>query len=443
MQNGAKRYIRLLPALLVILALGCPGSEKETDGRTVIEFSFWGNWGNLKDLDLWKAVKASFEEKNPDVEVKLLYVTGDYQRKLPLQFISNSAADVILMDDEIYPSYAVRGYLEDLRPYIERDKDELRLEELLPTAMESFTYNGFIGGLPWDGNAVLIFYNKELFEEAGIEPPRRDWTWEDFREIARRLTRDRDGDGRLDQFGSSLNFVFLDIEPIIWSYGGDMLNESRTAFALDTPEARRALDLVYAMKYEDHSVAWQGELEGFGSETMLLTGRVAMVLAGSYMMAVLQHVKGAMDWDVLLPPAGPDGQRYTRVTWDGISLNRSSSPAEKEAGWRFIKHIMSEEVQAMVGQSGRAFPVRREYVLKYWVRPDTDTREEVVLDAVDHARLTPITPKYLEIRNATEQEFRALIDNQITVDEALARMKPKVDKALREELAKWGRDKSR
>lgn len=441
MQNGTKRHSVRLLAVLLIAVLGCSRAEREEAGKTVIEFSFWAGWGNIRELEMWKAVVAGFEEENADVKVKLVFITGDYHRKLPLQFISNSAADVILMDDEIFPAYAARGYLEDLRPYMERDREELKLDELLPTALDSFTFRGSVDGLPWDGNSVLVFYNKDMFDEAGIAYPTDDWTWDDYRDIARRLTKDLDGDGRLDQFGSNFNFVLIDILPIVWSYGGDLLNGDRTAFALDSPGARQALDLMYKMKYEDHSVAWVGELESFSPEAMLLTGRVGMVPAGSYMMMTLKSVKGGMNWGVAIPPSGPAG-RFTRVTWDGICLNAASNPKEKDAGWRFIKHLLSAEGQAIVGRSGRAMPVRRGDVLKYWVQPDTPVEEELALEAIRYGRLTPITPKYHEIRTCTEQEFRALIDQKMTVDTALKRMKPKVDKALRQEVQKWGRVKS-
>lgn len=431
-----KRYMSFFLVTVMLLSAGCPRAVPDA-GKLPVRFSFWGNF---KDFALWQDLITLFEEQHPTIRIKMEYIAARYEDKLPLQLMSGTAADVILMDDEIFPAYAVRGYLEDLRPYMERDAQELDLDRFLPTALESFNYRGFQGGMPWDGNVILIFYNKDMFDQAGIPYPEDGWTWNDFREISKRLTRDVDGDGRTDQFGNNLSFAFLPTLPLIWSFGADVLNADRTAFALDSPEGREALQFQYDMKYIDHSIAWTGELEGFMDEVMLLTGRVGMVMAGSYMMLTLGTVKDGMRWGLAHLPRGPRGDRYTRMTWDGISINRDTSTAKKEASWTFIKFLLSEESQAMIARSGRAMPVRREYVLKYYCRDDTPVREEVALEATEYGRLTPITPKYLELRQIITRGMDILNYNTGTVDDALALMKPEINAALRREIDRWGRE---
>ncbi len=427
-------------SLIVLLgAAGCPGNDA-TAGRVPVRFSFWGNF---KDFDMWRQMIADFEARNPDVDIRAEYITGDYHQKLPLQFISGTAADLVLMDDEQYPAYAVRGYLEDLEPYIERDRAELRIDGFFPTAMESFNYRGLQAGLPWDGTTMLIYYNKELFRKEGIPFPEPDWTWQDFREIARRLTRDLDGDGRPDQFGTNLPFDWIPVEPLVWSFGADILNEDRTAFALNSPEGLEAIQFQYDMKYKDHSIAWTGEIEGYLDEVALLTGRVGMVLAGAYIMITLESVKDAMEWDMVIPPAGPRGHRFTRVTWDGISINRHTTPEKKEAAWRFIKYLLSEDGQRLIGESGRAIPVHEGDAWKYWPRPHTEAREEIAIEAIRYGRLTPITPKYLELRAGMVEDWRSLMFGTATPIEALARMEPKVNAILRDGVRKWGRPERR
>jgi multiple sugar transport system substrate-binding protein len=429
-----KAYIgcSLLVALVLLLA-GCSRAGPGDD-RLVVRFVFWGNF---RDFALWKKVSEAFEENNPDLRIRLEYVTGQYHQKLPLQLISNTAADIILMDDEIYPSYAVRGHLEDLKPYIERDRAVLHLDKFLPTSLESFTYGGLQCALPWDGNVVVIFLNKELFREAGVPLPDDDWTYDDLRRISKRLTRDRDGDGRLDVFGSNLNHGLMALEPVLWSFGGDVLTPDRTRFALDTPEALAALRYIYDLKFVDHTSAQPGEVADMGDELQFLTGRTAIMQSTGYITQVLDAAEDAVDWEMVVPPAGPGG-RYTRVTWDGISLNARTSREKKEAGWRFIRFLLSEPTQAMVAESGRGIPVREDFAWKYLVRADTEAREEVQLLATGYGRLTPITPKFLEIFNATNPDLLGLSSGTKTPEQAVASMKPKVNKALRDELERWG-----
>jgi len=403
-------------------------------GKTVVRFSYWGDFN---DNELWRRIIAGFERANPDVEVKREWIVGRYNQKLQLQLISDTAADVIMMDDDWFPGYSSRGYLEDLQPHIERDHDALRMGDLLPTALDSFRFRGLVGGFPWDGNAVLMFYNKDLFDAAGIPYPEADWTWDDFRRIARALTQDLDGDGRIDQFGTVLGFSFLDFEPFIWSYGGSMLDESRTKAALNSDRGIEAAQLIFDMKWEDHSMAWSGEMEGMNKEVQLLTGRVGMVMAGSYFMFALQSLHGDMRWGVAPMPAGPYGDRYTRVTWDGLSINVNSKC--KEAAWRFIKYAVEEEAQALLARSGRGLPVHRSDVHAYYIRADSGVEEERALEAADYGRLTPITAKYQQLKQTAAKHFDKLntAPDKLTPAEALAAIEADINAVLAEELEKW------
>ncbi len=423
---------------LAVVSAGCPGGSPKDD-KLVLRYCFGTNF---KDLALWTAVIERFEQANPDIRVQPEFIAGDYHQKIPLMFISGTAADVVMMDDEIFPSYSVRGYLEDLRPYLERDRDELDLDDFLPTTLEAFNYHGLQGGMPWDAVSVVMFYNKDLFDRMGVPYPDDDWTWNDYADIARRLTKDLDGDGRSDQFGSNLTFMWMPLEPLVWSFGGDFLNEERTAFVLDRPEGLAALRFVYDLKYKDHAVAWNGEMEGVGEEVQLLTGRLGMVMGGCYMMMLLDSVKDGMGWDVAPAPRGPTGLRYTRTTSDGVSINARTTPEKKEAAWRFIKFMLNEESQALVATSGRGMPVRRSHVLKYWCRDNTPVREEVALEAMDYGRLTPITPKFMSLKHAFAHGLDPLIFNLTTPEEAVRELKPAVNEVLRKEIERWGLDRS-
>lgn len=428
--------------------------------ETVVRFCYWGNF---RDNDFWRQICEDFERDHPGVRIRREWFVGDYGRKLQLLAITNSAADIIMMDDEIFPSYSIRGYLEDLRPYIERESDDLERDlaadlrfiltpeperdpayerRFLPTAIESFNYRGFQGGLPWDGNSVIVFFNKDMFDAEGIPYPEEDWTWHDFRDIARRLTRDLTGDGRNDQFGTNLMFDFLGFEPILWSFGGEVLNEEKTRSAMHGPRGVEAAQFVYDMKYVDRSMAWTGEVEGLLTEVQLLTGRIGMVMAGSYMIPTLNQVQDAMRWGLAHMPIGPYGDRYTRVTWDGMSINAHTTPDKKEIAWRFIKYVLSDECQLRIGATQRGFPIRQHLVDASYNNPDTPAREEIAVEATRYGKLTPITPRFLELRDAMAVEFDRLNIAQVTgltPPEAFARLEHRINDVLAKDMADWAR----
>lgn len=386
--------VAALGTAAVFLAPAAAFAQQPADSHPATELRFT-YWASHTENQFLVRVCESFEAANPGVKVKREWLVGDYGRKLQLLFITGKAGDVLLMDDEFLPTYGVRGYLEDLRPYVLRESDaterglaaELHYmetppdqrdpafeREYLPTALQSFNYRGFQGGLPWGGNAALIFYNKDLFDAAGVPYPARDWTWAQFREIARALTRDTDGDGHTDQFGTTMSFGFLGFETLLWCFGGEVLNADQTRCLMNDERGLEAAQFLYDMKYQDHSIAWTGQLEGFNVEVQLLTGKVGMVLAMSYMIPALNRVDDVMRWGLAHIPAGPRGDRYSRVTWDGISIYAHAPPAKKELAWRFIKHLLNDDNQAALGDCQRGLPVRRKQALEHYIKPATPRR---------------------------------------------------------------------
>lgn len=426
----------LLLACGLLFPWGCEAGPR--DSRMHLSFSFWGDY---KALETWREVARRFEAAHPGVSIGLQYTPHAYGQKLQLQLLSNSAADLILMDDETYPGYAARGYLEDLGPYIERDRAELRVDAYYPTAMPAFTFRGFTGGLPWGGTAVVMFYNKDLFDAAGIPYPDDNWTWEDFREISLALTRDTDGDGRLDQFGNLLGFGFLDIEPLVWSFGGRILNEDYTAAAVDSPVFEAAMAFMQALKFEDRSSVWFGDYEGMSTQVQLLTGRIGMTAGGWFVTQILEDAEGGMRWGACPMPAGPAG-RVTRATWDAISINAAIAPEKKAAAWEFAKFLLSEPTQEYLAQSGRAIPVVRDYAERYFVRPDSPADERVVLDALEYGRITPVTAKYIQLKARIESWVKKLEledpRRRATPAEILAPLARAIDEVLASELDEFG-----
>jgi multiple sugar transport system substrate-binding protein len=425
--------LRSLGLLLLITLLASSCSRTDADGKTLVRFSFWGNF---MDLRMWRMLAEEFEAQNPDIKLKLEYISGDYHKKIQLSMISDNAADIILMDDEIFPAYSVRGYLEDLTPYLTRDAHELRLPDMFPTAMESFNYKGFQGGLPWNGLTEVIFFNKDMFDAAGIPYPAHDWTYDDFRRIARELTRDRDNDGGIDQFGAMLEFAFNVVQAVVWSFGGEIMNEDRTRFVMNSPEGVEAIQFMANMRCLDRSVPQSFQGEVLFNEVKLLTGLVGMVKAGSFLAITLRDVKDGMRWGMAPLPIGPRGDRYTRVSWDGISINARSR--YKEEAWRFIKFVQSEQAQSVSGGLGRGLPVRVTDAHAYYVHPDSGVDEQIVIDAVYYGKLTPITPRYLEIFEAMRYELDQIRLCNQSAAAGLERLEHQVNAILQRELEQWG-----
>jgi multiple sugar transport system substrate-binding protein len=412
----------------IAAGLGCSSRSAPSEDKTRIRFSFWGGFLELK---LWEDLKALYEKLYPDTILQLEYSPGEYHRKLRLNLIAGTAADVLMIDDELYPAYANSGHLENLERYIERDRNDFDFDDFLPTSLESFTYEGERFALPWDGFSTIIFYNCDIFDEAGIPYPEDDWTWDDLQRMAVALTKDLDNDGRIDQFGFDITFGWRDMEPVIWSYGGRILTPDKKRFAMNTPETIAALQYLYDLKFKYHVIPQTGELAGMLVEIRILTGRVAIIMAPAYMMSIMRGVE-AMRWDAVHMPSGPMG-KASRLSWDGLAIYTGSK--HKEEAWRFIKMVLSDEGQRIVGKLQRGLPVRRSAVVESYINPDTPQKEEKFLEAVEYGSITPITLKYVEMDFAIQRELDKLSLGNIDPVTMVRNIEPKVNRLLSEDDA--------
>ncbi len=282
--------------------------------------------------------------------------------------------------------------------------------------------------MPWDGFSVLVFYNCDIFDAAGIPYPEDDWTWDDLRQLAIALTEDFDNDGRIDQFGFNITFGWLDAEPIIWSYGGNILTPDKKRFAMNTPETIDALQYLHDLKFKYRTIPQAGELTGMFGEIQILTGRVAMIMAPAYVLTNMLAVE-AMRWDIVHMPTGPAG-KATRLSWDGLAIYSGSQ--RKEQAWRFIKTVLSDEGQRIVGRLKRNLPVRRSAALDAYVDPDTPQKVGKFLEAIEYGRLTPITVKYAEIDLAMQLEFDRFSLGKIDATTLVKNLEPRINRILSE-----------
>jgi multiple sugar transport system substrate-binding protein len=242
--------------------------------------------------------------------------------------------------------------------------------------------------LPFEGFCQLVYIGLDLFKEAGIPLPEKDWTWDDFVDIANKLTVDKDGDGRVDQFGALFFANTFDSLSVLASYGARWMNGEMTKITIDSPEARQALDVYVDLLFRKKSMPTAGEQSLRDGTVMMLTGKVGMVMAPAYAMIAMKSIEGRQ-WDVFHMPSGSRG-KATRVSWDGIGIYTEISEEKKRIAWDWIKHVLSSDSQQVIGRSAAAMPVRADDVCASFIDPNSPQHEERFLEAIlEYAVLMP------------------------------------------------------
>ncbi|MCH7472593.1 sugar ABC transporter substrate-binding protein [bacterium] len=269
-----RRAFALLIIALALLANACSGQDGKAELRVVF-------WAGTEEERVEQANVDAFMEAHPGVKVSLESIPGNYLEKLVTAFAARKPPDVLLLDSVLIPRFLKGGVLLDLQPYLDQDPD------FDPDAFFAEVYDiarrgEAVYALPKDFTPLVVYYNKRLFDEAGIAYPASDWTWEEFRETARALTADIDGDGRTDRYGTlvytwpAFNIVWF------WQAGGDVLSPdgSRASGYLDSPESIKAVEFFTGL-VEEGLAPDPAAREALGGGAFM-SGRVGMTISGHW-----------------------------------------------------------------------------------------------------------------------------------------------------------------
>ncbi len=301
-----------------------------------------------------------FQEENADIKVKVSFEAwNDYMTKLPTMLAGGVVPDMIHQHMSIVQEYAYRGALLDLIPYMERDG--VKPEDYIPALFEAFSHKGKTYGIPKDSAAWGVYYNKTLFDEAGLEYPKDDWTLEDFRTLALELTRDQNGNPASNPSFDRQNikqwgFVWMEPTPtasenargFVKAFGGDWYTEDYKQTLITDPPVLEDFRMFHEMRCVENSIPTPAQALGQGDP--FRAGLVAMAVSFHIMTFFSKQENVKFDYDVTFMPAGPGGQ-YVVVGCSGWALPAQAK--HKEEGWRFIRFLTSLPVQQYIGQQKR------------------------------------------------------------------------------------------
>lgn len=271
---------------MLCAALAC----RARDSGTVLELA---NWAEYREADLETRVLAPFERDHPGITVQQQSAgTGqaEYRERILTSILAGKPPDVFLLDNIDVPAFTSRGVTLDLSPYLRRLGVDLSRYD--STVIGIFRRGDAIYALPKGYTPMVMVYNKDLFDRAGLPYPTDDWTWDDFVRIARILTRDTDGDGQIDQWGTAFDRrVFLWV-PWVWSGGGDVLcpDGTKASGCLDSPATVAAIRWYTEWVTRDSIVPRVFNLRrSLGDNQRLFnSGKVAMLTVGHFWIPMMR-----------------------------------------------------------------------------------------------------------------------------------------------------------
>ncbi|MFE6304400.1 ABC transporter substrate-binding protein [Nocardiopsis sp. NPDC057823] len=344
--NTRAASIAAVPAAMLLLT-ACGGGDGGDGGPVTLQFQ------SLSDqpaaIEATENIVREWNEANPDVQVEIVPAGWDgIYDKLITQFNGGAAPDIIHYEAAGIVPFAVDGYLADLSDHM---SDATRVD--IPAGvLDAVTVDGQIVAYPTEMQSYVVFANRGILEEAGVEVPAGEtMTWDELREIAQKTTSgDRYGLG----WGlGSPTAVFMSMAP---SFGGTFFDGTGADAELVLGEGEMALpELVGTMAHEDRTMLPVG-LSQSGSEVLasFYAGEVAMTVQGSFQATnIAADAPEDLDWVVLPPLEGPAGPWQT-ANPQTLSVNVDSEHVEEAA--RFLEFFTSTENLAVLNEADSLIP---------------------------------------------------------------------------------------
>ncbi len=392
---------------LALVAACAPADTSGTGNRIRVQVS-----GDPEETAVYERMVEAFEEENPDIDVNLVKVVDkdDHLAKLTTAFAGGDAPEVFLVNFREYSQFVVRDAIEPIEPLL--DQEGVSLDSYYPHPLDAFTYDDELQCMPQNISSLVVYYNLDLFDRAGLKPPAAGWGWEEFRQTAGALTQ-----GDVHGLGIEPNIIRL--APFVWSNGGGIVDdlESPTRFTLEEPAAREAVQFVLSLVREDKVVPGEADIESHDLETRFAAGKLGMLLSSRRETPVFRELP-ELNWDVAPLPVGkePAGVLHS----DAYCISRGSD--RLDAAVRFIAFATGRKGQTITALGGRTVPslkeVSRSPAFLDPTRPPRHSR--VFLDGIPYIQRTPVILTWPEIEDVSEEIFtRAFYEPGYTLDDAL------------------------
>ena len=422
-----KQYIMAAVSGVLLVGLAVFGICKiHYRQKITLEFGMFtgSNWdvAQANSFTIIDKAIAKFEHAHPGVTVH--YYSGirkdDYSEWFSRKLLAGEEPDIFMVLGTDFNQFASMGVMKNLETFIEEDTD-FEPEKYFTSAFVSGQYESVQYALPYETVPTLMFVNKTLLTQEGIDMPEENWTWEDFYEICKKVTRDTDGDGVLDQFGS-YNYDWMDA---LCSNGGGVFNTKGTEAALTDSRVVEAVKYVRSINdlYGGEKLT-QEDFNGGRVAFMPLTFAEYRTYK-TYPYKIRKYAN--FQWDCVTMPAGKQGGNISQV--DSLLMGISANTKEEKLAWEFLKLLTyDEESQMNIFYDSQGASVLKEVTesqqMEQVVQEDMEEGDTVINGkllgrVIEEGHVEPQFKKYEQAMSLTDSEIKKILEEDKDVDSNL------------------------
>lgn len=445
---NSRKWISLSLATVTALSLlagcGSSGAKNAAPATTSIQTGAAAKPTKPADLQylIWDQNQVpvidqqikDFTTANPGSKITVNVMPyDDYWTKLQTSIAGGAGPDMYWMTRPNYDIWSRLGTAADIDGLIATHPDlKKNVDSMEPFAVQSYKYEGKFHGVPWGVDSTAIVYNEDALKAAGLKPLSEiedSFTWDVLRDYANKLTR-REGD-RIVKYGFMVppSRYWWDF---VWSNGGQFFNEDGSKFVLDSPENVEALQFLADMQLKDKVSPTPAATQSESPTDMFMSGKIAMMQAGSWQLATFNTIKG-FKWNVVQFPKSPKtGKRGSTSNVMGYIVNPNAK--DKEAVATFLTSLVSAPSQRRLAETGIAIPVLKEAQAPFFDANLPPGNRSAFQKALAYA--TPMKfsrwVSYQEFIKATNDAMSGILTGARPVDAALREASDKINKSIQE-----------
>lgn len=363
-----------------------------------------------------------FEEKNPDINIEVIDVaSADYSDKLTIMLSAGENLDVIAIKDmPAYSAFVGRNQLEPLNAYVERDGFDT---DIYSGLMDEIVIDSKYYGLPFRSDSWILYYNKGIFDDAGVDYPTNDMTWGEFATKARQITS---GSGVNKTYGA----YFHTWKSVAMNLGIQKGEHTLADGVYDF--LAPAYELYLKMMYEDQSVMPFGEAITSSAHyrTQFEAGNTGMIYMGTWgiggFITDAKEGKHDIDWGIVKSPHWPGQEAGTTIAnVTPFAINADSR--NKDESWKFIKFIGGEEGAKIFAKHGVLPALKTEEVLDIYTNADgfPENATAALETSISYLEFPP-HPDAQPIDKLLQEEHDLIMIQENTIEEGIAEMERRV-----------------
>jgi len=273
----------------------------------------------------------------------------------------------------------------------------------------------------------VLFYNKDLFDAAGVSYPDDTWTWDDYLAAARKLTVN-DPDPEKRRVGTVIDFWGARVYPWIWAAGGEILSQDGKRCLLDSPESREALQFLVDLRHKWKVCPPTTMADRRQNIAMFVNGQVGMFQTGAWDIQQMKEAK-ALRWDI-----APLPKRKRHATLLGMeNYAIAAGTKHPQEAWQLFAFLLGKQSQERMGRDMEKQPSRQSVANGPYLDQDVGYDRRVFVHALSYARQAPNIPEWDRVSHFIQEQLDLMWIGQVSVTDGARRAAQQVTQALQEE----------